>query len=72
MAPGIVTPYIDIPMVRTRDREPVAQVVRRWLNSREVLGSNPASVHSFVWLPKSRGCDLMKVETAVQVFADLV
>ncbi len=26
--------------------EPVAQVVRRWLNTREVLGSNPASVHS--------------------------
>ncbi len=40
--------YIDMPMVHPRDREPVAQVVRRWLNSREVLGSNPASVHSLV------------------------
>ncbi len=44
-------PYIDIPMVHTRDREPVAQVVRRWLSSRKVLGSNPTSVHSLVWLP---------------------
>ncbi len=24
--------YIDTPMVHTRDREPVAQVVRRWLD----------------------------------------
>ncbi len=46
-------PYIDIPMVHTRDREPVTQVVRRWLNSREVLGSNPTGVHSWVWLPKA-------------------
>ncbi len=35
----------DIPMVQTRDREPVAQVVRRWLDVRGALGSKPTGVH---------------------------
>ncbi len=29
------------PVVHTRDREPVAHMVKRWLDSREVLDSNP-------------------------------
>ncbi len=46
-------PYIDMSVVRTRDREPVAQVVRRWLDLQEMMGSNPTGVHSLVWLPKA-------------------
>ncbi len=64
--------YVGIPMVHTRDREPVAQVVKRWFDLQEVLGSNLTGVHSLVWLPKSCCCDLMKVETAVQILTDLV
>ncbi len=45
--------YIDLPMVHTRDREPIAPVVRRWLDLQEILGSNPASVLSLMWLPES-------------------
>ncbi len=40
--------YIKKPVVHTRDGEPVAQVVRRWLELQEVLGSNPTGGHSFV------------------------
>ncbi len=45
--------YINIPMVHTRDREPVAQKAKRWLDQQEVLRSNPTRVHSLVGLPKS-------------------
>ncbi len=38
---------------RLRDREPVAQGVRRWLDFPEVLYSNPAGGPSVVSLPKS-------------------
>ncbi len=31
-------------MVHARDYEPVAQVVRHWLDLKEVLGSNPIGV----------------------------
>ncbi len=57
--------YIDIPMVHTQDREPVAQVARRWLDLQEVLGSNSTGVHSFAWLPKSCWWDRMKVVTSL-------
>ncbi len=69
---GWHTRVIDIPMEHTRNREPLAQVVRRWVELREGLGSNPAGGHSLVWVPKSCWWDLMKVETAVLVSADLV
>ncbi len=66
------TSYIDIPMVHTRDRQLVAEVVRRWLDSQEVLGSNPVAFHSLVWLPKPCWWDLVKVKTAVQMLVALV
>ncbi len=64
--------YIDIWLAHTRDREPIAQVARRRLDLQEVLGPNSVKVHSFVWFSKSCWSDLVKVETAIQLLADLV
>ncbi len=62
----------DRPMVHTRGRGPVTQVVE-WNNlTTGILGSNPTGVHSLVRLPKACWWDLMKVETAVQVMAGQV
>ncbi len=52
-----------VPMVHTRDQEPVAQVVRYWLDWQEVLGSRPPGVHSLVWLSNSCWGGLTKVES---------
>ncbi len=60
------------PMVHTRDREPVTQMIKWKTLATETLGSNPTGVHSLVWLPKAYWLDLMKVEPAVQVKAGLV
>ncbi len=58
----------DRPMVHTRDREPVTQVVV-WNNlTTEILGSNPTGVHSLMRLPKACWWDLMMIETAVWIW----
>ncbi len=40
--------YFDKPMVDARDSELVAEVVRRWADLQEVLGSNTTDVHLLV------------------------
>ncbi len=62
----------DRPIVHTRDRESVSQVVE-WNNSTtKVLCPNPTGVHSLVWLPQACWWDLLKVGTAVQCMAGRV
>ncbi len=43
----------DILMIYTRDHQPVARLVRRWIDSQEVLLLNLTIVHSLVWWHKS-------------------
>ncbi len=56
----------------TRDYELISQAFIWRFGIQEVLGSNPTSARSMVWLFMSYWCDLAKAETAIQVQANFV